>query len=116
MGKLRAVCIGLLFVLLAQPGLAAPDQHAMERGERRKSFSEDERARVTAARLRFQDRLDELNGRGGYPGVADEDLELFAAYVLEELEQASLNDAILWTMYIGFFVLCGALLLLFVLA
>ncbi len=52
------------------------------------SLSEKDRKAIAAVRSGFQDQYNELNGLNGFEKVADTDLNSFADYMLQELEQA----------------------------
>jgi hypothetical protein len=56
----------------------------------------------------MQDKYDELNGLNGFERVADEDLDAFADYVLQDLEQARSYI----TMGLGVFILLIILIIL----
>ena len=69
-----------------------------------------ERERLTIAQFKrdIQDKYDELNGLNGFERVADEDLDVFTDYVMQDLEQA--RNYI--TMGLGLFILLIILILL----
>ena len=69
-----------------------------------------ERERLLIARFKrdMQDKYDELNGLNGFERVADEDLDVFTDYVMQELEQA--RNYI--TMGLGVFILLIILIIL----
>jgi hypothetical protein len=52
------------------------------------SVSAEDRAALASLKQGFQDKYDELNGLQGFSRVADEDLNDFTDYVLQDLEQA----------------------------
>jgi septal ring factor EnvC (AmiA/AmiB activator) len=61
---------------------------AMETAEGLTSLSAEDRAALATLKKNFQDKHDELNGLNGFERVADEDLNDFTDYVLQDLEQA----------------------------
>ncbi len=61
---------------------------SMEIAESLTSISAEDRAALASLKQNFQDKYDELNGQQGFTRVADEDLNDFTDYVLQDLEQA----------------------------
>ena len=61
---------------------------AMETAEGLTSLSAEDKAALATLKKNFQDKHDELNGLNGFDKVADEDLNDFTDYVLQDLEQA----------------------------
>lgn len=127
MWKIKAVCIALFLVVLAQPLFALTDEsvlenrfkqylnevrvelkeiedpvqkrhtlgrairmviRSLERVEDMQSLTEQEQQQLTFLKQSFQDKYDELNGLNGFQKVADQDLDQFVDYVLQDLEQA----------------------------
>jgi hypothetical protein len=64
---------------------------ALERVEKTPFLSGEEKMQVADLRGRFQDSYDELNGLNGFERVSDGDLNGFADYILQDLEQARRN-------------------------
>lgn len=60
----------------------------LERAEKRDSLTPEERAKVVSLKRSFQDKYDELNGLNGFQRVPDQELDRFADYVLQDVEQA----------------------------
>lgn len=60
----------------------------LDRTEDTASLTQEERAQVASLKQSFRDKHDELNGLNGFQRVADQDLDRFADYVLQDLEQA----------------------------
>jgi hypothetical protein len=58
-------------------------------------LSDQDRAQVAGLRGRFQDTYDELNGLNGFDPVSDAELDDFADYILQDLEQARANTVTL---------------------
>jgi len=52
------------------------------------SLSEKDQKAIAVIRSGFQDKYNELNGLNGFEKVADTDLNSFADYMLQDLEQA----------------------------
>ncbi len=52
------------------------------------SLSEKDKKAIASVRSGFQDKYSELNGLNGFEKVADTDLNSFADYILQDLEQA----------------------------
>jgi hypothetical protein len=64
---------------------------ALERVESMPLLSDRDRTQVAGLRGRFQDTYDELNGLNGFERVPDGELDGFADYILQDLEQARAN-------------------------
>jgi hypothetical protein len=60
---------------------------ALDRAERMPALPQD-RAGIEALRGRLQEKLDELHGRDGYEAVPANQLDAFADYVQQDIEQA----------------------------
>jgi len=60
---------------------------ALDRAEQMTALPQD-RAGIDALRARLQEKLDELHGRGGYEAVPANQLDAFADYVQQDIEQA----------------------------
>lgn len=67
----------------------------LERVEKMPLLSDQDRAQVAGLRGRFQDTYDELNGLNGFDPVSDAELDGFADYILQDLEQARANTVTL---------------------
>ncbi len=52
-------------------------------------LNDEQRAGLTALQTRFADYAAELNGAGNVPGVADGELDAFAGFMQQDLEQAA---------------------------
>jgi hypothetical protein len=52
------------------------------------SLSDKDRAAIAVIRNNFQNKRDELNGKNGFEKVRDTDLDRFADYMLQDIEQA----------------------------
>jgi hypothetical protein len=61
---------------------------SMEIAQGLTSISAEDKAALASLKQNFQDKYDELNGLQGFSRVADEDLNDFTDYVLQDLEQA----------------------------
>ncbi|MEX2399183.1 MAG: hypothetical protein WD423_00325 [Rhodothermales bacterium] len=61
---------------------------ALDRIDRAGLVSADNRAGVDRLATSVQDKRDELAGRNGYNGVPDAQLNAFADYVVQDMEQA----------------------------
>lgn len=61
---------------------------ALDRVESMKRLSEQDQAGVDALRSSLQAKLDELHGQNGYEAVSAGQLNSFADYVQQDLEQA----------------------------
>ncbi len=81
---------------------------AVETVEKLPSIPERERLLIARFKRDMQDKYDELNGLNGFERVADEDLDVFTDYVMQELEQA--RNYI--TMGLGVFILLIILIIL----
>jgi nitrogenase molybdenum-iron protein alpha/beta subunit len=97
MRKIKFVCFILSLLFLAQPVLAKDDSAQLENklkeyineiSVRIKSTEDPAQKRGILMKQNFQDKYDELNGLQGFSRVADEDLNDFTDYVLQDLEQA----------------------------
>lgn len=60
---------------------------ALDRAERMTALPQDQ-AGIDALRARLQEKVDELHGRNGYEAVPAGQLDAFADYVQQDLEQA----------------------------
>ena len=61
---------------------------AFRRVEQSERLSLEERQAVAALRASVEEKLDELNGRNGFTPVPDSNLNHFANYVQQDIEQA----------------------------
>lgn len=61
---------------------------AIETVEELPTITERERPLIAQFKGDIQDKYDELNGLKGFERVADEDLDTFTDYVMQDLEQA----------------------------
>ncbi len=61
---------------------------ALDRVERMADLSAQDAAGIDALRSRVQAKIDELNGQNGYEAVPASQLNTFADYVQQDLEQA----------------------------
>jgi hypothetical protein len=52
------------------------------------AISQKKRAALASLRQDFKDKYNELNGLNGFERVADEELDNFAVYIMQDLEQA----------------------------
>lgn len=59
-----------------------------DRIEKMPSFSSSDLQVISELRSRTQDKFDELNGLNGYEPVGDAQLDNFANYVVQDMEQA----------------------------
>lgn len=57
--------------------------------ERVGSVSDGDRPGLSGLKTTLQDRLDELEGRNGFDRVADSQLDGFATYVVQDMQQAA---------------------------
>ena len=62
--------------------------HALNTAEKLPSLTEEDHNFVNLMREKFQGYQAELNGQGGYEAVPNSDLDNFASYVQQDLEQA----------------------------
>lgn len=85
-------------------GFTARMELALANGLLRASLEEEERLALERARLRIQAYQDELRGKGGYAQVPDGELDRFAAYVQQDLEQAQWGG--------GVYISAGALIVI----
>jgi hypothetical protein len=60
---------------------------ALDRAEQMTALPQD-RAGIDALRGRLQEKLDELHGRNGYEAVPASELDAFADYLQQDIEQA----------------------------
>jgi septal ring factor EnvC (AmiA/AmiB activator) len=81
---------------------------AVETVEELPTITEKERLLISKFKRTIQDKYDELNGLNGFERVADEDLDVFTDYVMQDLEQA--RNYI--TMGLGLFILLIILIIL----
>jgi hypothetical protein len=61
---------------------------AADKIEKMPSFSSSDLQVIPELRSRTQDKFDELNGLNGYEPVSDAQLDNFANYVVQDMEQA----------------------------
>jgi hypothetical protein len=61
---------------------------AIETVEELPTITDRERSLIAQFKGDIQDKYDELNGLNGFERVADEDLDIFTDYVMQDLEQA----------------------------
>lgn len=60
----------------------------LERAGEKASLTPEERAQVASLEQSFRDKYDELEGLNGFQRVPDRELDRFADYVLQDVEQA----------------------------
>lgn len=61
---------------------------ALDRAEQMAARSSGDTEAIDALRTRLQEKIDELNGQNGYEAVPDAQLNNFADYVQQDVEQA----------------------------
>ncbi len=68
---------------------------AMERVQKLPLLNREQRQGVARFNAEVQAKLDELNGTAGFPRVANADLDSFAGYLVQDLEQAARNYVVI---------------------